>query len=355
MQHYTIIAMVVLWLSAASASAQPAPQAPPDEAQKARAAELLAEGNRKFDQALFAEALAAFESAYRAYPSPKLHFSIAQTQYELDRPLEALQHYEQFITLVAERELPQPWAIAAERVYQLQGRVASITLQCNPVGATVSLDGVALGKAPLATAVRVMPGKHVLLVDKAGFERRVVELELAAGAARTERVELLTTSEALRRREEYQRLEREREAANQRRAAAERAARAQREAALQDVARRKASYRRAGWITLTIGAVALAAAGTSGGLALYEARQVANAPPGESWVGGVQDHYDRSALYRGAAYGSAAVAVASLGTGLGLLWYSGRLAAPLVAQERAALVPVLAPGGGLGLGVLTRF
>lgn len=352
MQRYELIAMVVLLLSAASAYAQPAP---PDEAQKARAAELLAEGNRKFDQALFAEALATFEAAYQAYPSPKLHFSIAQTQYELDRPLEALRHYEQFITLVAERELPKPWAIAAERVYQLQGRVASITLQCNPAGATVSLDGVALGTAPLATAVRVMPGKHVLLVDKAGFERRVVELELAAGAAHTERVELLTSSEALRRREEYQRLEREREAANQRRAAAERAARAQREAALQDVARRKASYRRAGWITLTVGAVALAAAGTTGGLALYEARQVADAAPGERWVGGVQDHYDRAELYRGATYGAAAVAVASLGTGLGLLWYSGRLAAPLVAQERAALVPVLPPGGGLGLGVFTRF
>jgi tetratricopeptide (TPR) repeat protein len=328
----------------------PAPPATPGASaaaapDKERALALLGEGNSKLDQGLYVDALAAFEAAYAAFPSPRLHFNIAQTLHELGRPLEALRHYEQFLAGVPQDEMPAQWTLASERIFQLQGRISTLALQCSAAGAAVSIDGSPAGVTPLPEAVRLLPGRHLVLIDKAGHERRVIELDLTAGATHTERVELLTSEAALAQRQEFQRAEAARQTAELR-------LRQEQAAATRARERRRRNLRTGAWVALGVSGAALATAATTGALAWRENAKVEDAEPGTPWTGAIEDHYDRAALYRRVFYVSAAVSVVGLATGGGLLLYSR--SSPAAAVERAALVPLVHAQAG-GLAVLGSF
>lgn len=317
-----------------------------ERAAKDRASALLAAGNALLDQGQFVEALTQFEAAYAIFPSPKLHYNIAQTLHELGRPLEALAQYEAFLAGVAREEMAAQRELANQRVFDLQGEIAMLALQCSSAGAAVSVDGKPSGETPLPAPLRLMPGRHVILVDKPGFERHVLEMDLAAGTTVVERVELLTSAQALAQRQEFQRAEAGRQAA-------ERRLRDEQVKAERVDSKRRRTWRTAGWISLGTGAVAAATALGIGGLALYERSKVEGAEDGESWSGAVQAHYDRAATYRGIFYVSAAVAVVGLATGAGFLRYASARRKPTLI-ERAALAPMVTSSGG-GAAVWGRF
>ena len=77
-------------------------RAPATATAKAKATALLLQGNKKLDAGVYLEALQLFKKAYRIYPSPLLHFNIAQTYNELGKFLDALTHYELFVKKVKE-------------------------------------------------------------------------------------------------------------------------------------------------------------------------------------------------------------------------------------------------------------
>lgn len=338
------VASVAAPAERAHAQPQPAGQSAGNSDGKDRALALLAEGNRKLDQGLYLEALSAFEQAYGAFPSPRLHFNIAQTLHELGRPLEALRHYEDFLAGVKEDEMPSQWKLANERIFELQSKISPLTIQCNVAGATVSIDGVASGTTPIAAAVRLLPGRHIVLIDKPGYERRVVELELDPGDPHTERVELLTSEAALAQRQEFQRAEAARKEAELR-------LRQEQTSSERDTARRRATLRTSAWISLGVAAAALATSAITGTLAWREHGKVEDAQPGTPWAGGVEDHYERAVSLRRVSYLSAAVGAVGLVTGGGLLLYSRSRGKPSAPVERAALVPLLHTGAGEGGGV----
>lgn len=170
---------------------------PPDAAARASARALLREGNDKLDRGLYLEALKLFEEAYRMFSSPKLHFNIAQALYQLGRPLEALERYERFVREINKEEHLTEWRIAQERAFELQGQIATVSIQCNVVGALTTIDDRETGKTPLPRPVRVVPGVHTITISKPGYERQVNELTLKPGDNVTQRVKLLTEDAAL--------------------------------------------------------------------------------------------------------------------------------------------------------------
>ncbi|PSM32078.1 trypsin-like peptidase domain-containing protein [Haliangium sp. UPWRP_2] len=177
---------------------------PTDVGGRMRARALLADGNDKLDRGLWAEALKLFEDAYRVFPSPKLHFNIAQALYQLRRPLEALERYERFVREINKEEHQTEWRLAQERVFELQAQIATIDIQCSVIGALVTLDGREVGKTPLPRPVRVVPGAVSIVISKPGYERQVIEVTLKAGDSVTQRVKLLTETEALGSRQDAQ-------------------------------------------------------------------------------------------------------------------------------------------------------
>jgi len=354
--RHAFVALIGTLLLRDSAWAQPRDPSPPaaqssnaEAIAKERARALVAEGIQKLDQGIYLDALDLFQKAYAAFPSPKLHFNIAQTYYELGRPLEALHHYELFVRDVPEKEMPDKWLLANQRVFQLQGRIASVAVQASVSGATVTADGAAVGATPLPAPLRFLPGPHVLIVSKPGYEQQVIEIKLEAEQAVTKRVQLITQAEAMAQRQEFKKAEALRRAAEER-------LRRERQEAVRRRTKTRRILRTSGWVALGAGTLGAVAAGTFGGLNLYESSKVEDGPRDWLWRGDARPHYQRAETYRTLFYGATAVGVIGLGTGVGLLLYAGReeTAEPRPSPATTMFVPMLGPTG-TGFAVTGRF
>jgi tetratricopeptide (TPR) repeat protein len=299
---------------------------------RAQALALLHDGNEKLDQRLFLEALDRFERAYALFPSPKLHFNIAQALNELGRPVEALAHYERYVHEVKEEESPDNWRTAHEQIFRLEGAVARVEIQTNIADAQVTVDGKPVGTTPLDAPVRLMPGPHAIVVARAGYEQTVIEHTLKPGESAVERVELHTEEEAAATRRAVQKAEAERRATEERLRRTEAAAEASRE-------RTRQVWRTTGWISIGVGLASLAAAGVLGALGSAANAKVNQAEPGTPWAS-LRDDYDRASSLRVGA-------IATLVAG-GVLTATGALliviTSPRAREGRVSLYPMLAPG-----------
>lgn len=127
-------------------------------------------------------ALQHFQEAYRLAPHPNVRLNIANCYDQLDRPIEALFHYELFLS---ESERPA----AAQRrevdtaVRRLRTRVGSIALQVTPDGALITIDGSEQRRAPVAEPVRVVAGSHRIEVRLDGYQTETQTVEVAGGAS----------------------------------------------------------------------------------------------------------------------------------------------------------------------------
>jgi tetratricopeptide (TPR) repeat protein len=303
---------LALLLAAGPVRAQQAPDA---AGARQEAQSLLARGNEAARQGSYLEALDLFRKAYAAFPSPKIHFNLAETCHELGRLVEAFDHYEAFVRDVGREEMPEQWARARERINKLQGETATVQLQANVVGAQVNVDGRPAGETPLTRPLRLLPGPHTIVVTRAGYERQVVELTLVGGGAASPRVKLLTEDEAAASRRAYQELE------ARRRVTQERLQREQ-----EDARRKRERTRRAlevsGWTALGTGVALLAVGGGLGIGSRQESTKVDGAAAGTPWTE-LQGHYDRARSFRDAAWAAAAVG-AGIAIAGGTLLYLGR-------------------------------
>jgi tetratricopeptide (TPR) repeat protein len=337
---------------AAAASPAPAAAATTSAAARVQATSLMRQGNDALRQGLYLDALKLFQQAYALFPSPRLHFNVAQVYHELGRPLEALDHYERFTAEVKKADGPEQWDIAFERAFRLRGAIVTIEVQTNVPGALVTVDGRPAGRTPLGRPVRLLPGPHAVVVTKDGYAKQLLEISLRAGDSATRLVRLLTEEEAVANQRLVQRL------AEERRTAQERLQRAQAE----EQRRRRRSTRTltaAGWTSLGLGVAGLAAGGTCAYLSQREARKVEDARLTGAYWHEVSGAYDRSKTYRVASYVGLATGGALAITGGVLLVVARRGAerAP-VAPARTAGVTGAAPAvgpGGAGLVVTGRF
>ncbi len=80
---------------------------------------------------------------------------------------------------------------AAARIAQVRARLqAEVTVEAEPAGATVRVDGEVVGTAPLPQALRLDPGTHEFEFAAEGFRPRVESLDLRPKERRTLRIAL---------------------------------------------------------------------------------------------------------------------------------------------------------------------
>jgi hypothetical protein len=175
---------------AASAAAQTAPGAPaaappaggnappavgPSPAVKAEARERFDTGLHLFEKGENAGALAEFKRAYQLIPNPVVLYNMGLVYAAMNRPVESLDALTQF--------LADPGFAGAEKKHAEQVRAEQekriaqlVVLTDHP--ATVEVDGVEVGRTPLAKPIRVGSGSHVVAVEAPGFlgSRREVTL-----------------------------------------------------------------------------------------------------------------------------------------------------------------------------------
>jgi hypothetical protein len=127
-----------------------------------------------------ASALEKFQAAYDAFPSPRILFNIGQAQRDLQRPVEARESFDRFLTEAT--DAPADAVAEARRsLAELESKLARLNVQCWTRGAQVSLDGRPLGTTPLAQPLWTTAGRHQLTLRHRDFSPQIRDLDLPAG------------------------------------------------------------------------------------------------------------------------------------------------------------------------------
>lgn len=177
---------LVVCVAALGAVAPPAAAKDP----KKEAIKLIARGDQLFRKGDYEGALAHYQKAYEAFPNPKILYPIAKTEEQLGRDLEAIAHYEQLLA-EAEDLSPELRDEAQSRIQEIEKRLVVVTFEVTPEGATISVDDVELGQAPLERPVRLRPGTHRYAFVAEGYKPLEMTVELEAGERPVETIQLV--------------------------------------------------------------------------------------------------------------------------------------------------------------------
>lgn len=181
------VAFLVLWmvlLAGPPIAAQDRRQSP---AFLEKAAELLFKAGR------YAEAAEKFREVIERYQEPEdvvatARWNLARCHEEMGDDEAALQAFLDFARHARNAKERQD---AESKVAQVRDRLrAALTVEAQPAGATVRVDGQVAGTAPLAQPLRLDPGTHVVECTMEGFRAHSESVDLAPKENRTLRVSL---------------------------------------------------------------------------------------------------------------------------------------------------------------------
>jgi hypothetical protein len=173
-------------------AAKPAPAAPgAAPAKPADAKALFASGEKKFKANDFAGALADFEAANAASPSPEAQRYIALCHDNLQHYQDALAAYEKLIAANPPKMKDQVEE-AKKRVDAIKAMPGKVHVETTPPGASVVIDAA---QAPYDKVtpvdIELPPGEHTLLVGAEGYDNKTEKVTVPGGGKMTElKVEL---------------------------------------------------------------------------------------------------------------------------------------------------------------------
>ncbi len=137
-------------------------------------------GVQAFEAGNFEQALEAFQEAYRLAPHPTVRVNMANCYERLNRPLEALFHFESFLAESEDAPAEQRREVQAA-VERLRHQIGEVTLRVAPDGALVRLDESEVRRAPIMNTIRMTPGSHVVEVRAEGYQSIRREFIVEAG------------------------------------------------------------------------------------------------------------------------------------------------------------------------------
>lgn len=144
---------------------------------------LLKRGKKVKAQDEYLAALAAYKAAHEAFNSPKIYFAIALAEKRLGRYIDALDHFERLLAELD--EVPEKMRSEVERhVNQVKKNLGVIFFRIEPEGASIEIDGKAIGKSPLDRPYYVVPGEHKYLIEHEGYKTLSGTVELEGGDVR---------------------------------------------------------------------------------------------------------------------------------------------------------------------------
>ena len=147
---------------------------------KAEARNKLVEGGELLRRGDYTDALTKFKEAYALVPSPKIFYNFALAYQNLGRTTEAIEAFEKFLDEAADAA-PDTRANAERYKSELVPKIASVVVQCDNEGAEISVDGRPYGTTPRKNPIRLDPGPHSLIIEKAPLPAFTQKLDVHAG------------------------------------------------------------------------------------------------------------------------------------------------------------------------------
>lgn len=166
-------------------AATPAAAAPTDEA---AAKAHFDRGLEFFQKQSFADAVREFEAAYAGTPKFFILRNLGLAYDAIGKPVEAVDALRRYLADGKAQVPKEKRAEAEELIKANERKIGRLTVTARE-GATVRVDGVDVGKAPL-TERRLAAGVHHVLVTMTGFEPREVDVTLGGEESKRVEVEL---------------------------------------------------------------------------------------------------------------------------------------------------------------------
>jgi tetratricopeptide (TPR) repeat protein len=159
----------------------------PENADLARAKELVQWGQKLYKQARYAEAIVKFEEAYLARPSPVITYNIGKCYEQLGETAKAMRAYRDYLRLspnATDRETVSDAITNLERRLREKG-LQQLMVFADPSSARISVDGKELGQSPVS--IELIAGNHTLSVAAEGHETvdRAFVMQLARATEMT--------------------------------------------------------------------------------------------------------------------------------------------------------------------------
>ncbi|MFO0565902.1 MAG: PEGA domain-containing protein [Polyangiaceae bacterium] len=156
--------------------------AKPDPKKRDAARKAYQEGEKAFNAGKYAEAYSSFKKAHDILPSPHAEYWMALALDKQGKTEDAAAAMEK---LLASAEVSK---LGDEKIGQIKSRLSEIkgkqtgelSLQTNPPGAAVSVDGNAQpGETPMI--LKLAPGAHSITVTNPGYEKQELKIDVTAG------------------------------------------------------------------------------------------------------------------------------------------------------------------------------
>ncbi|HEX2871828.1 MAG TPA: PEGA domain-containing protein [Polyangiaceae bacterium] len=155
-----------------------------DTSVKQEAARRFEHAIKLYEEADYALALAEFERVYELVPDYRVLYNIGQVSIQMGRYARAYRTLKEYVARGGAELAPDRAAAVQADLTLLSGKVARVSLQVEQAGAQLSVDGVAVGRSPLAEPLVVDVGEHRLQVELAGYVTQSRSLTLAGGDRR---------------------------------------------------------------------------------------------------------------------------------------------------------------------------
>ncbi len=193
--RYAPLACALAALSALPhpARAQTAPegqssQAPPGEGDRQVLAEAaFAQAMEAWRRSDWIAAVEGFSRAMELVPHPHTRYNLARALEHADEVSRAIAEYERFL---AETTDPDDRREVEGRVATLRARPVEVILTSEPLEASVTVDAEARPSAQTPCHIRLTPGAHVVVVERAGYARAVRRIVVEVGVPQDVRVQL---------------------------------------------------------------------------------------------------------------------------------------------------------------------
>lgn len=162
---------------AAQPSVSPAPSSSQPEGETAGMR--FDRGVMFYKSGAFEMALVEFRRVYELIPNYRVLYNVGQTCFQLKDFACALRSFDQYLTEGgAEVPAERRTAVTAE-ISSLRNLVATVQVQVDD-GATLEVDEVVVGRAPLPAPLTLNPGRHRISASKPGFHPAMRPLVVAS-------------------------------------------------------------------------------------------------------------------------------------------------------------------------------
>jgi len=148
---------------------------------KARAYGLYVEGRKAFRAANYSRALENLARSFALDPRPTVAYDIALCHRALAQYRSSIASFQRYLKLRGATLRTWERKKVESLVSEMERKLCPLTVDAEPAGATVKVDGQGVGTAPLPGPVSVDPGRRVVEVTRDGFYPVSQTVEVADG------------------------------------------------------------------------------------------------------------------------------------------------------------------------------